>query len=186
MNVNYLQDDWEKLLPLGEVAYNNSTQRSTGFSPWFINKGFHPRTPASFSTTKNMKSVELEERMKRWEDIRNQIERNLKTAQEDQKEVADRKRREVREEDYQVGKLVWLNSKNIKTSRPSKKLDNKNLGPFKIIEKRSDVVVKLKLSETIKIHPVFHMRLLKPFEEIERMKRGQRIPEPIIIEGEEE
>jgi hypothetical protein len=133
-----------------------------------------------------MKSVELEERTKKWENIQDQVRRNLETAQEDQKEIADRKRREVREEDYGVGKLVWLNSKNIKTLRPSKKLDDRNLGPFKIIEKKSDTVVKLELPETMKIHPVFHVRLLKPVEEIEGMKREQRVPGPIIVEGEEE
>jgi hypothetical protein len=186
MNVNYLQDDWEELLPLGEVAYNNSVQRSTGFSPWFINKGFHPRTPASFRATEDMKSVELEERTKRWENIQNQVRENLEAAQEDQKELADKKRREVKQEDYEVGKLVWLNSKNVRTSRPSKKLDDKNLGPFKIVEKRSDVVVRLELPKTMKIHPVFHVKLLKPFEEIERVKREQKIPKPVVIEGEEE
>jgi hypothetical protein len=151
MNVNYLQDDWEELLPMGEVAYNNSTQRSTGFSPWFVTKGFHPRTPASFKLSEGVKSVELEERAKKWEEIRKQTEENLKTAQEDQKETADRKRRDVKQEDYEEGKMVWLNSKNIKTTRPSKKLDNKNLGPFRIIERKGPNVVKLELPETMKI-----------------------------------
>jgi hypothetical protein len=186
MNVSYLQNDWEELLPLGEVAYNNSIQRSTGFSPWFINKGFHPRTPALFCATENMKSVELKEKTKRWEDIQKQVEKNLKAAQKDQKELADKRRREVKQEDYELGRLVWLNSKNIRTSRPSKELDDKNLGPFKIVEKKNDVVVKLELPETMKIHPVFHVRLLRPFEEIKGMTREQRVPEPIIIEGEEE
>ena len=35
---------------------------------------------------------------------------------------------------FQPGDLVWLNSKNIKSLRPSKKLDYKNAGPFKILQ----------------------------------------------------
>ena len=31
---------------------------------------------------------------------------------------------------YNVGDKVWLSSKNIKTTRPMKKLDNKWLGPL--------------------------------------------------------
>jgi hypothetical protein len=90
------------------------------------------------------------------------------------------------QEEYEVGKLVWLNSKNIKTTRPTKKLDDKCLGPVKIIEKRSNSVVKLELPETVKIHPVFHVKLLKPFQEIKEVKRQQKVLEPVVVEGEEE
>ena len=33
---------------------------------------------------------------------------------------------------YKVGDKIFLSTKNIKTERPSKKLDNKNISPFKI------------------------------------------------------
>ena len=44
---------------------------------------------------------------------------------------ANKKRKEVA---YNPGDLVFLSSRNIKTARPLKKLDNKILGPFKILE----------------------------------------------------
>jgi hypothetical protein len=81
--------------------------------------------PASFKATEKMKSVDLEERIKRWKEIQDQVKENLRITQENQKETAEKKRRKVEQENYEVGKLVWLNLKNIKTSRPSKKLDNK-------------------------------------------------------------
>ena len=37
---------------------------------------------------------------------------------------------------YRAGDLVFLLSRNIKTVRPSKKLDNKILGPFKVIGRK--------------------------------------------------
>src|SRR5258708_29223861 len=39
---NYQQDDWVTLLPMAEFAYNNATNVTTGVSPFFANKGYHP------------------------------------------------------------------------------------------------------------------------------------------------
>ena len=39
---NYQQDNWYTLLPLAEFAYNNTPSATTGISPFFANKGYHP------------------------------------------------------------------------------------------------------------------------------------------------
>jgi len=39
---NYQQDNWSKLLPLAEFAYNNALSMTTSVSPFFTNKGYHP------------------------------------------------------------------------------------------------------------------------------------------------
>jgi len=39
---NYQQDNWSKLLLLAEFAYNNAPSATTGVSPFFANKGYHP------------------------------------------------------------------------------------------------------------------------------------------------
>jgi len=39
---NYQQDNWSELLPLTEFAYNNAPSATTGVSPFFANKGYHP------------------------------------------------------------------------------------------------------------------------------------------------
>jgi hypothetical protein len=39
---NYQQDNWSELLPLDEFAYNNAPSATTGISPFFANKGYHP------------------------------------------------------------------------------------------------------------------------------------------------
>jgi len=39
---NYQQNNWSKLLPLVEFAYNNTPSATTGVSPFFANKGYHP------------------------------------------------------------------------------------------------------------------------------------------------
>ena len=39
---NYQQENWYTLLPLAEFAYNNTLSATTGISPFFTNKGYHP------------------------------------------------------------------------------------------------------------------------------------------------
>src|SRR5882724_6607819 len=45
--VNYQQDNWVNLLPLAEFAYNNTSHLETMVTPFFANKGFHPKLEVS-------------------------------------------------------------------------------------------------------------------------------------------
>ena len=50
----------------------------------------------------------------------------------------------------------------IKTKRPSDKLDFKKLGPFEIAEVISNTNYRQSLPRTMRIHPIFHISLLEP------------------------
>jgi hypothetical protein len=39
--INYEMDNWVRLLPMAEFAYNNSVTQATGISPFFANYGHH-------------------------------------------------------------------------------------------------------------------------------------------------
>ena len=65
---------------------------------------------------------------------------------------------------YRAGDLVFLLSRNIKIVRPLKKLDNKILGPFKVIG-RKGYSYELQLLSTIKIYNVFYPSLLRKVAE---------------------
>ena len=47
---NYEQDNWDESLVTLEIAYNNSVQASTGFSPFFFSSGQHPNLPMLTAT----------------------------------------------------------------------------------------------------------------------------------------
>ncbi|MBW0531055.1 hypothetical protein O181_070770 [Austropuccinia psidii MF-1] len=83
--------------------------------------------------------------------------------------------------------MVWLSSKNIKSTRPTKKLSKQGLGPFPILKKVGTHAYHPKLPSSWKsIHPVFHISLLEPVKTSTIPNWHQVPPPPIIIEEEEE
>jgi hypothetical protein len=57
--------------------------------------------------------------------------------------------------------LVYFLRRNIKTIRPSNKLDYKKFGSFKIKRNIKNISYELYFSFTIKIYPIFHISLLE-------------------------
>lgn len=57
--------------------------------------------------------------------------------------------------------MVYIIRKNIKTQRPSDKLDHTKIGPYKICKKLGPVTFELQLPEGMKTYPVFHKSLLE-------------------------
>ena len=55
---------------------------------------------------------------------------------------------------------IWLEAKNIYLNRPSKKLDQKRYGPFKISKNIGQEAFQLELLEGWMIHNVFNKDLL--------------------------
>jgi hypothetical protein len=174
------QDNWSDLLPLAEFAYNNSVHRSTGVSPFFATYGFHPRLD-DFSTASNFASMDS------WTQLlaegHNTIQDQLKKAQDAYKHFADQHRSEHA---FKIGNMVWLSTSNIRTKRPSRKLDFRRLGPFKILDQVGYVSFRLGLPPSMKIHNVFHASLLEPVVPNPFPDRVAPPPPVIKIDGQEE
>ncbi|MBW0543466.1 hypothetical protein O181_083181 [Austropuccinia psidii MF-1] len=76
---------------------------------------------------------------------------------------------------------------NIKSTRPTKKLSERWLGPCQILKKISTHAYHLKCpSQRKSIHPVFHISLLEPFKTSTIPNRHQDPPPPIIVEEKKE
>ncbi len=68
--VNFEENNWARLLPMAEFAYNNAKNASTGHTPFELNCGFHPRAsyekdvdPRSQSKSADKLATELRELM---------------------------------------------------------------------------------------------------------------------------
>jgi hypothetical protein len=64
-------------------------------------------------------------------DIHDRLVENIKAAQDSQAYYYDTKHQKV---EFEPSDMVWLNTSNISTSCPSKKLDWKCLGPYKVLK----------------------------------------------------
>ncbi|MBW0467954.1 hypothetical protein O181_007669 [Austropuccinia psidii MF-1] len=83
---------------------------------------------------------------------------------------------------FNPGDMVWLSSKNIKTTSPTKKLSERLLGHFPILKKVSTHAYHLKLPSKWKsIHPVSQISLLEPVKTSTIPNQHQEPPLPIII-----
>ena len=169
------QDDWVRLLPMAEFAYNNSTTTGNGMSPFYANYGFHPAAMNPVSTEPLNPASQL---YAHWmHTIHDEFRKGLENVQEQMRRYTDPTRKEPQA--YQVGNLVMLNGRNIKTRRPSKKLDHKNHGPFQIEKIVSPLAVRLTFPRKWKIHNVFHVSLLEPYRTSEHRAppiRKKKIP----------
>ena len=176
--VNYHQDNWSSFLSFAEFALNNLVSSSTGVSPFFANYGFNPRMD-DFSL-KESKVQKLSDWLTDIKSIHVSVGLALHEASGRMKYYADSKRREVV---FKVGNLVWLSTSNLKSTRPSKKLDYRRIGPFEIVEKINDAAYKLKLPQSMRIHPVFHVSLLTAFVKPNAYQEPVN-PDAVVVEGE--
>ena len=159
--VNYRQSDWVEWLALAEFTHNDKTSSSTSMSPFYVNTGMHPwKGIENAVESRNESADDFAKKMKK---IRDKAAVALETTQKNMKKYYDAHRREAL--DFKVGDKVWLEAKDITTDRPTKKLDDRRLGPYEILEKVGVSAYKLKLPETDKSHPVYNEALLTPYDE---------------------
>ena len=181
--INYQQDNWIQYLPLAEFAYNNAPSATSQISPFFANYGFNPRSDFLGLQPEAMNIPSATTHLDKIKEASLFMDTTLKAAQEDSKKYADKNRLH---QSFNIGDQVWLYRKNLKTKRPSDKLDHLKLGPFKILEQVNPVTFKLDLPPSMKIHPIFHVSMLEAYASNNIPNRITPAPLPIEIDGEEE
>ena len=160
---NYIDpthDDWDEHLTAAEFAINNAYQESIKTTPFMLNYGQNPLTPASLRIPRiqNPEALTLtgtlQERLAR-------AKRFLEAAQQRQRAYADKGRRPL---EFSVGDDVLLSTANISFKRVgAPKLMPRYIGPFKVVKRIGATAYELELAKNMRIHDVFHVSLLKSY-----------------------
>ena len=116
--INYQQDEWCGYLPLAEFAYNNGYQETIKNTPFFANYGINAEYEMIGHGIRG-KQTKSEDMTRLHESLRNE----MVAVQLGQKEYYNLRRKP--DPNLQSGDMVWFLPRNIKTTRPSQKLDYK-------------------------------------------------------------
>lgn len=108
---------------------------------------------------------------------------NIKQIQDSQVYYYDAKHEYI---EFVVGDKVWLLTPNIRMECSSKKLDWKCFGPYAISERIGLQAYHLDLLSFMKIHPIFHVSLLKLYKASIIPGRTRESSSSIVIDNEEE
>jgi hypothetical protein len=165
-------DDWDKHLTCAEFAINNAVHDTIGTTPFFLNYGFHPLTPATADIP--VKAPAATEVAQALRDRLARATELFKLAQQKQKKYADRHRMDL---SFKTGDQVLVSSKNFTfKGKDCKKLLPRWMGPFKVVKPVGSVAYELELPANLKIHDVFHISLLRKYHH-----DGKTHPPPPVI-----
>ena len=183
----YHQNDWDNYLAAAEFAYNNAKSKSSGFTPFELDNGKHLLTPLDITST-NITNVDAANKFH--EEWNNNLKRATDTLRKAQEQLIKYANENRRDETFKKGQRVLLSTVNIRDDinkrRPAKKLTPRWIGPYTIEEVISPTAYKLQLPDTLRIHPVFHISLLKPYQTDDEFEREQQPPPPVTIDNQEE
>jgi hypothetical protein len=89
-------------------------------------------------------------------------------------------------EDFRMGDLILISAEHLPSNRPSRKLDQKWRGPFKVIKKIGESAYELELPVHWKGQRVFNESRIKVFEQptFRNQLQTPEQPEPELINGE--
>ncbi|KAJ6436050.1 hypothetical protein O9K51_11425 [Purpureocillium lavendulum] len=184
--VTYAQTNWGDLLPVVTTALNNRDATATGMSPFFFTHGYH-MDPIQLkedrpAATKPGQKI-AEDFVARIQEASDWAQAAIAWAQDRQERAANKHKKAA--PNYKVGDWVFLDLRNVKTARPSKKLDWLH-AKYRVVEQKSSHSYKLDVPG--RIHPVFHVDLLRPAsanplpsQKIEDLRKG-----PMLVDGHEE
>jgi hypothetical protein len=184
----YAQDDWKDLLLIVAVAINNRDAASTGISPFFFTYGYHVDL-ISLDEASQLQDVLTppgiagETFVNRLREAIDWAQAAITSAQAQQEEQTNQWRQAA--PTYKKDDWVWLNLRNVRTQRPSKKLDWLH-ARYQVVNVPSPHTVRLNVPTGI--HPVFHVELVRPAatDPFPSQIIDDTQPPPLIIDGEEE
>jgi hypothetical protein len=171
-------ETWHKHIGTMEFTHNNRRHSDRQRTSFELMLGYSPLAiPTSYEHTK---FPSVDERIKQ---LQKEREEALAAHELARRRMAERRRNKFT--GFELGQLVWLDTRNIKTNY-HKKITPKREGPFKIIKILGPLNYRLQLPPTWKLHNNFHAVLLMPYTENEVHGPNFLRPPPDIEDDEEQ
>ncbi|KAG8391561.1 hypothetical protein BUALT_Bualt01G0200400 [Buddleja alternifolia] len=156
---------------------------ATGKSPFELATGQQPLTPHTLAISFDSARCPGAAKMaKSWAEQSDLAKSFLEKARRKMKKWADPKRRHL---EFNTGDkvLIKLIPQQFKAFRGMHKgLVRKYEGPYPVVAKVGKVSYRLDLPSTLRIHPVFHVSMLRPYQEDEEdPSRGESHRAPPVV-----
>ena len=152
---------WHSFLSWAEFWYNTTFHVSIGMTPF---QALYRRPPPAVPMYQlGFSSVhEVDQALHSRDELLLQLKKNLATTTNRMKQTADKGRRDV---EFKQGDMVLLKLQPYRQTsvfrRAHQKLACRYFGPYLVLRKVRAVAHELQLPENARIHPVFHVSLLK-------------------------
>ncbi len=185
---SYMQNDWSKWLLMIKFVNNNILSSVIFLIFFFMNKSFH--SCMNFDSDV-IKYESTRERLQvNWvKNISEQMNKTLIFAHEAlikiRKQMMNQANKHRKKINYKIKSKMFLNERNIVTARSFKKLDDQMLDSF-INLNLVDSSYKLKLSESMHVHDVFHSDLLRSVADDSLSDQKNESSKSIVINDEDE
>ena len=178
--VNYYHNDWDSMIPFVLFAYRNSINSSTLETPFYLLHGRDPELPLDV-LLKNPSNRASES-----DDYKTQMICKLQSAfQLAKNNLTESRARQKRQFDkraalkkFEIGDKVYVTTVVVKPEQ-SAKFTKKFHGPYRIVDKISNVLYKLDFKDS-KAHPLIHVNRLKPCFEADLWKDEDNV-EPLEL-----
>ncbi len=155
---------------------------------FFMNKNFHSRMSFD-SDIIEYESTRKRLQIDRIKNISEQMNKTLIFAREalikTREQMVNQANKHRKKVNYEIESKMFLNERNIIIARFFKKLDDKMLDSFKVTNS-VDFFYKLKLSDTMHIHDVFHSELLRSVVDDSLSDQKNEFSRSIVINDEDE